>query len=197
MSLPISPAPTVPDAAPGLRNLWWLFLAFGLVLVLIGILAVSSAFVATLVSVVFFGVLLLIAGGTEVIYALTLIVGRQPGIGIHLLSAALYLLVGVFMLEDPVRAATVITLLLVASFLVGGVLRIVTAVAERFPAWPWAVLTGVVDLVLGVMIASGWPESSLWVVGLFVGIDLIFHGLSWVVLALTVRTLTTSPGIAA
>ena len=81
-----------------------------------------------------------------------------------------------------------ITLLLVASFLVGGVLRIVTAAAERFPAWPWAVLTGVVDLVLGVMIASGWPESSLWVIGLFLGIDLIFHGWSWVILALTVRT---------
>jgi uncharacterized membrane protein HdeD (DUF308 family) len=176
-----------------LRHAWWVFLAFGLVFILLGFLAVSSAFAATLVSVVFFGALLVIAGVTEVIYALMVIVGHQRGFGIHLLSAALYLLVGVFMLEDPVRAATVITLLLVASFLVGGVLRIVTAAAERFPAWPWAVLTGVVDLVLGVMIASGWPESSLWVIGLFLGIDLIFHGWAWVVLALTVRTLTTSP----
>jgi uncharacterized membrane protein HdeD (DUF308 family) len=46
----------------------------------------------------------------------------------------------------------------------------------------------VVDLVLGFLILNGWPDSSLWVIGLFVGIDLFFHGWSWVILALTVRT---------
>jgi uncharacterized membrane protein HdeD (DUF308 family) len=71
---------------------------------------------------------------------------------------------------------------------VGGLLRVIFSLVVQFPAWPWVLLNGVVDLVLGVLILSGWPESSLWVIGLFVGIDLLFHGWSWMILALTVRT---------
>jgi uncharacterized membrane protein HdeD (DUF308 family) len=109
------------------------------------------------------------------------------GFALHLLSAVLYLIVGLFMLEDPVRAAAVLTLLLSASFLVGGVLRLVFSLVVRFPSWPWVFLNGLVDLVLGTLIWREWPGSSLWVIGLFVGIELLFHGWSWMILALTVR----------
>jgi uncharacterized membrane protein HdeD (DUF308 family) len=135
--------------------------------------------------VVVIGVLLLITGVTEVIHAV--MVRRLPGFAMHLLAAALYLFVGVFVLEAPDRAAVVLTLVLAASFFVGGVLRIIFSLVERFPAWPWVLLNGVVDLILGVLIWRGWPESSLWVIGLLVGIELIFHGWSWVILALTAR----------
>src|SRR5262249_32460237 len=108
----------------------------------------------------------------------------------------LYLLTGLFMLEDPVRAAAVLTLLLAASFIVGGVLRVVFSLVVRFPAWPWVLLNGVVDLVLGFLIWNGWPESSLWVIGRFVGIDLIFHGVGWVMLGLGVRAYRAAPSIA-
>jgi uncharacterized membrane protein HdeD (DUF308 family) len=168
-----------------LRRVWWLFLALGLVSVVVGLLAISSAFVATLASVIVFGVLLLVAGVTEVIHAV--MVRNWRGFALHLLTAALYLIVGLFMLEDPLKAAAVLTLLIAASFFVGGLLRIIFSVVERFPAWGWVVLHGVVDLVLGGIILSGWPESSLWVIGLFLGIDLLLHGWSWVILALTVR----------
>jgi uncharacterized membrane protein HdeD (DUF308 family) len=110
------------------------------------------------------------------------------GFALHLLAAALYLLVGLFMLENPLWAAEVLTLLLAAAFFVGGLLRVVFSLALRFPAWPWVLLQGVVDLLLGILIINKWPESSLWVIGLFVGIDLLFHGWSWVILALTMRT---------
>ena len=169
-----------------LRRAWWLFLAVGLVSIVVGLLALSSAFVATLASVVVFGVLLLVAGVAEVVHAV--LVRNWRGFALHLLAAALYLVVGLFMLEDPVRAAAVLTLLIAAGFFVGGLLRVIFALVERFPAWPWVVLNGVIDLVLGVLIWRGWPESSLWVIGLFLGIDLLFHGWSWVILALTVRT---------
>jgi uncharacterized membrane protein HdeD (DUF308 family) len=169
-----------------LRPLWWLFLFLGLVSIFVGLVAISSAFVATLASVLVFGVLLLIAGITEVIHAV--MVRNLKGFALHLLAAALYLIAGLFMLEDPVRAAAVLTLLLAAAFLVGGGLRIIFSLVSRFHAWPWVLLNGVVDLVLGFLILNGWPDSSLWVIGLFVGIDLLFHGWSWVILALTVRT---------
>jgi uncharacterized membrane protein HdeD (DUF308 family) len=158
----------------------------GLVSIFIGLVAIGSTFIATLASVLVFGVLLLIAGITEVVHAV--MVRNLKGFALHLLAAALYLIAGLFMLEDPVRAATVITLLLAASFLVGGVLRIIFSLVSRFHSWPWVLLNGVVDLVLGFLILNGWPDSSLWVIGLFVGIDLLFHGWSWVILALTVRT---------
>jgi uncharacterized membrane protein HdeD (DUF308 family) len=168
-----------------LRRVWWLFFALGLVSIIVGLLAISSAFIATLASVVVFGVLLLIAGTTEVIHAV--MVRNWRGFALHLLAAALYLIVGLFMLEDPVRAAAVLTLLLTTAFFVGGLLRIIFSLVVQFPAWPWVLLNGVVDLILGVVIWSGWPGSSLWVIGLFVGIDLLFHGWSWVILALTGR----------
>jgi uncharacterized membrane protein HdeD (DUF308 family) len=189
MSLPISATRSVPEVVPSLRQHWWVFLILGLVLIVVGFLALSAMFVATMASVLVFGVLLLIAGGTEIVHAL--MVRKFGGFAIHLLFAALYLFAGVFMLEDPVRAAAVITLVLAAAFFVGGLLRIIVAVVERFHAWPWVLFNGVVDLVLGVLIWQGWPESSWWVIGLFVGIDLLLHGWSWVFLGLTVRTMTS------
>ena len=186
LPFPMSSAGPPYDERGELRPAWWLFLALGLVSIIVGFLAISSAFIATLASVVVFGVLLLVEGITEVIHAV--MVRNWRGFALHLLAAALYLIVGVFMLEDPVRAATVLTLLLAAVLFTGGLLRIIFPLVEQFPSWPWVVLNGVVDLILGGVILSGWPASTLWVIGLFVGIDLLFHGWSCVILALTVRT---------
>jgi uncharacterized membrane protein HdeD (DUF308 family) len=185
-SLLAPPAVPLHDERVNLRRVWWWFLALGLVSVVVGLLAISATFIATMASVVVFGVLLLVAGFTEVINAV--MVRNWKGFALHLLTAALYLIVGLFMLEDPVRAATVLTLLLAAGFFVGGLLRVIFSLVERFPGAPWVLLHGLVDLVLGVIIWSGWPESSLWVIGLLIGIDLLFHGWTWVVLALTLRT---------
>ena len=173
------------DELARLRRQWWLFFALGLASIIVGILAISFAFIATMAKVVVFGVLLLIAGITEVIHSF--MARNMRSFALHLLAAALYLLVGFFMIEDPVRAAAVLTLLLAAFFLVGGVLRILFSLGANFPGWPWVLLNGVVDLILGALIWSEWPESSLWVIGLFVGIDLIFSGWSWVMLGLIVK----------
>jgi uncharacterized membrane protein HdeD (DUF308 family) len=188
---PVPPAGLPYDERASLCGVWWLFFAFGLVSVIAGFLVISHAFIATQASVVVFGVLLLIAGITEAIHAV--MVRNLKGFALHLLAAALYLIVGLFMLEDPGRAAAVLTLLLAAAFLVGGLLRIIFSLVVRFHAWQAVLVNGVVDLILGVLIWSEWPESSLWVLGLFVGIDLLFHGWSWVMLALTVRKYPAVP----
>ena len=78
-------------------------------------------------------------------------------------------------------------LLLAATFLAGGLIRIVITLLDRFPGWPWVLLNGFVTLLLGILIWRQWPESSFWVIGLFVGIDLLFSGWSWVMLGLLVR----------
>src|SRR5262249_17738191 len=182
------------DERPSLGRHWWLYIALGALSVVVGFLAISSKFITTLLSVRVFGWLLLIAGISEVVHAI--MVRRMRAFALHLLAAALYLLTGLFMLEDPVRAAAVLTLLLAASFLVGGFLRVVFSFVMRFPGWSWVLLHGVVDALLGFLIWNGWPESSLWVIGLFVGIDLIFHGVGWVMLGLGVRAYHVAPSVA-
>jgi uncharacterized membrane protein HdeD (DUF308 family) len=79
--------------------------------------------------------------------------------------------------------------MLAAAFLVGGLLRIIIALTHRFRNWGWVLANGVVTFLLGLMIWQRWPEASERVIGLVVGIELIFAGWSWVALALAVRSL--------
>ena len=77
--------------------------------------------------------------------------------------------------------------MLAAAFMVGGVFRIVAALVDRFLGWQWTLCNGIVTLLLGLLIWQQWPESGLWVLGLFAGIDLVFNGVTWTVLALAAR----------
>ena len=185
------PEPAFAAASPvddraSLHSCWWLIFVVGLVSVLVGVLAMVAPHIATSKALLVIGSVLVIVGITEILHAV--MVRKLRAFAMHLLAAALYLLVGLFVIEDPDRAAVVLTLLLAASFLVGGVLRIVFSLVEHFPAWSWVLLNGVVDLMLGVFILNRWPASGDWVIGLFIGIDLLFHGWSWIILGLTVRT---------
>jgi uncharacterized membrane protein HdeD (DUF308 family) len=191
LPLPASAASLQVDELATSHHLWSQILFLGLVSIVVGFLAISSAFVATMASVVVIGVLLMIAGFSEVIQALMVRSGK--GYALHILAAALYLIVGLVMLEDPVRAAAALPL--AAAFIVCSLLRILFSLVVRIPAWPWVLLHGVIDMVLGAVILSSWPESSLWVTGLFVGIDILFHGLSWVTLGLALRTSRAAPAV--
>jgi uncharacterized membrane protein HdeD (DUF308 family) len=73
--------------------------------------------------------------------------------------------------------------------MVGGIFKVVAAVAYRFAAWGWSLAGGIIDVILGLMIWQGWPASSLWVIGLFVGINFLFRGLNWIALGLALRSL--------
>ena len=189
--------PTLFGDRTNLRTVWWLTLALGVISVIIGTLAISSVFVATMASVLVLGWLLLIEGVSSMIYAVW--VRNWRGSALYLVASVLYFMVGLFMLEDPVRAAAVLTLIMSAAFFTGGLLRIIFSLVERFHGWPWVMFNGVVNVILGVLIFREWPASSVWVIGLFVGIDLLLHGWSWIFLALSTRPdqATTTTGMAA
>ena len=170
-----------------IRRNWGWFLALGIALVLLGVFALVAAEIATLASVLLFGWLVLVGGVFEVVAAFW---ARQwSGFILHLLVGFLYVVVGGLMIGHPVAVAAGLTLLLVALFLTGGVFRIVAATMLRYPNWGWSVLDGVIALLLGVMIWANWPESSLLVIGTFVGIALVFRGWAWVMFALALRQL--------
>jgi uncharacterized membrane protein HdeD (DUF308 family) len=160
----------------------------GISLMVIGAVAVCFSRITSLATVLVFGILLLLGGLFQVVAALW---GRSwGGFILHLLAGVLYLIVGVFMIDNPVEAALGLTLLVAAGLLVGGVLHIVLSLLERFDGWGWTLLGGIVSLVLGVAIWKQWPLSGVWIIGLFVGIEMLLSGLSWVMLGLAVRSTT-------
>jgi uncharacterized membrane protein HdeD (DUF308 family) len=171
--------------ANSVRKNWGWFLAAGMVQVLVGCVAFAFAFSATLASVVTLGVLLLIAAGAQVGAAIW---ARGWGqFFLCLLIGVLYAVAGFLAIQYPLAAAEGLTLMLAALFIVGGVFRMIGAVAERFPSWGWVLCNGIVTFLLGIAIWQQWPASGLWVLGLFVGIDLIVNGVTWSVLAVGVR----------
>jgi uncharacterized membrane protein HdeD (DUF308 family) len=165
---------------------WGWFLAFGIALVLIGVLAIARAVAATVVSMLFFGWLLVIAAGIEVVQAI--MVGKWAGLYHHWLGAILFGVLGALIVWRPLVTAEILTLLMGAFFLVAGLFQLITPFVVSLPEWGWHVLNGIITLVLGILILAQWPVSGLWVIGLFVGIELIFYGGAWIALALRLRS---------
>ena len=186
-----SPAnyPSALDELHRLReNRLW-FLALGIALIVFGTIAIGSACVATVATTWLFGFLLLAAGITEIVSAFW--AGRWSGMLMHLLIGVLYTIVGFMILDHPQNSAIQLTLIIAIFLIVGGVFRIVFALSERFTGWGWVLLNGAVTLLLGMLVYKQWPESGLWVIGLFVGIEMIFNGWAWVMLAIGLRESST------
>lgn len=170
-----------------LHDKWWCFLMLGIALVVFGTIALGSAFFVSVAAVVFFGLLMLGAGLAQVIAAFWS--GKWDGFLIHLLVGVLYMVTGYFVVHQPVEATLSLTLLIAAMFFVSGILRIVSAMTLQFSGWGFVMLNGVISLLLGVMIYRQWPASGTWVIGLFVGIDMIFNGFQWIMLSLGLKSL--------
>lgn len=170
-----------------LRRQWNWYLIFGIIMIILGVLAIGASTTVTMASMVFLGALLLIGGIVQIGYAFT--VTKWSGFFLSLFAGILYAVVGFMLIAHPTASALSLTLLLAAFYIVGGLFRIIGSLATRFDHWGWALLSGVVTLVLGLLIWGGWPETGLWVFGLFIGIDLIVYGWFWVMLALAARNM--------
>ena len=167
------------------RNWGWL-LALGILMIILGVVAMAAPVVATIAIQVMLGWLLVISGIAEGIHAF--MVKEWRGFLLELLSAVLYLGVGLLLLVDPLKGAVALTLILAVFLLVEGIFKIITALRVReHRGWGWLLASGIVSVVLGVMIWAQWPASGLWVIGLLVGIQLLFTGWSLVMLALVAR----------
>lgn len=166
---------------------WGWFLGIGLGLILLGILAVGASVFVTLASMVFFGVLLLIGGIIQAINAFR--TRKGGGFLVNTLSAILYIIVGILLIMHPAIGAITLTLLIAAIFTISGLFKIVAALAHRYAHWGWLLFNGIITLALGILIWAQWPVSGLWVIGLFIGIDLIIAGWIWVTLALSSKNL--------
>jgi uncharacterized membrane protein HdeD (DUF308 family) len=173
------------ELAP-LRAKWGWIVALGVVYLCAGLFALGSVTTATVASVWLVGVMMIIAGVAEVINAF-----QVQGWGkflLWVLLGALYIVAGFVTFQNPLLAAAVLTLLLGFSLIASGILRVFLGFSmKRETPWIWVVLSGVVTLALGALIVARWPVSSLFILGLFLGIDLVVAGTSWIVLGLGLR----------
>lgn len=171
-----------------LHEHWGLFLAEGIILVILGLLAIVVPPLASLAVTIFIGWLFVISGIAGLI--MTFRARGAPGFWWSLISAVIALIAGVLLLWQPVLGVLSLTFVLIAFFLIDGILSIILAIEHRrelVGRWGWILASGIVDLIIAVIIWAGLPGTAAWALGLLVGIDLVFGGTALIMVALHAR----------
>jgi uncharacterized membrane protein HdeD (DUF308 family) len=177
------------------KNWGWL-LALGILMIILGVFAIGAPAVATLAAQVALGWILVIGGIAEGIHAF--MAQRWRGFLLELLSAILYVAVGVLLLVNPVAGALALTVVLAVFLIVEGIFKAIMALRVRdHRGWGWLLASGILSLILGILIWSEWPYSGLWIIGLLVGIQLLFTGWALIMLALAARNYAQTTAAAA
>ena len=200
---PQNAVPAVERAEPGsalqalrhelqdLKQHWWWLCVLGTSLVVLGSLAIGVPIFVSVATVIFLGAFLLVAGVAQVISAFW--AGRWSGFLLQLLIGIFYVVVAILILDAPLESTLALTLLIAAFLIVTGIFRVVSALTLKFPGWGWQMLNGVITLLLGVLVtkvlAQDEATAGLWVIGLFVGIEMIFNGWTWIMLSLEIRNI--------
>jgi uncharacterized membrane protein HdeD (DUF308 family) len=175
--------------ATKLHSHWRLFLIEGIVLLVLGVVAICVPPSATFAFELLIGWIVLLSGVAGL--AMTIRTRGTPGFGWSLLSALIGIAAGAVLLIWPLSGAFSLTLILTVFLAFEGVVSVMYALAhrrERTPRWGLMLLSGIVDLILAAMIFSGLPGTAAWAIGLLVGINMVFGGSALVAMALQART---------
>ena len=187
----LAPGAVLRHELQALHKQWWCFLLLGITLVVLGTLAIADPFITAFTgfaAVLILGFLLLAAGIVQVISSFW--AGKWSGMLLHMLVGVLYAVVGYMIIDDPKVSMLILTKFIAIFLIVAGVFRIVSALMTRFNDWGWVLLNGVITLILGLIINRQLPEAALWVIGLFIGIELLFNGWAWIMLSLGLRRIS-------
>ena len=164
---------------------WGWFLAIGIIMLILGTVGIGATFALTLTTVTFFGFLILIGGGFQLIDAFSKKGWSLLG---NIIIALLYGAVGFIMVKNPMLASATLTLFIAWALIAIGIMRIFVAFKMKgVSGWVWTLIAGIAAIVLGIMILNQWPESGLWVIGMFVAIELIFNGWGMIMIGLAAK----------
>ena len=188
MSTPAGMPSLTPEVLFGeVRRNWGWLLALGVGSLILGTIGLGYLAAFTLVGVLFFGWLLFIGGAVELFQVFTCRGWKSRLLQLGI--AAIHLAAGLVVIVDPMLASSFLTLLLAVLFVAGDISRIAVALHHRdHKGWGWVAFAGALAVLLGGMIALRWPESSFFVIGLFIAIELIVNGWGLVILALAARS---------
>ncbi|MEU3205345.1 HdeD family acid-resistance protein [Streptomyces cyaneofuscatus] len=170
------------------RSFSWLAL-LGTLLVIAGIVGLIYTGVATLTSMLLFGWLLLIGGVVALAHAIQSRGTNYFWLGV--VVAALNLAAGVVVIRHPEGTAEALTMFAALLFLTGGVFRLVGSVVVRGPQMGWTLLQGAFGLLLGLLVLFDWPHSSLYVLGVFFSLALLFDGLGLIAIGVGGRRIVS------
>jgi uncharacterized membrane protein HdeD (DUF308 family) len=174
--------------AGAIHEHWGMFLAEGIILVLLGLAAILVPLVATLALTIIIGWIFLVSG---IMGLITTFWARQaPGFWWALISAIIGIAAGIVLLLWPVSGSVSLTLVLIAFFVIEGIASIMYAIEHRNQLtgrWVWMLVSGIVDLILAGIIFAGLPGTALWALGLLVGINMVFGGVALIGMALAAR----------
>ena len=168
-----------------IRARWKVYVGFGFVFVILGIVALGNLVSATLVTTAIIGFVLVIAGFVQIAGALT----TGGGMGRVILGGllgVLYVIVGVDIMADPTRGAITLTVVISVMLVFGGLLRIVGAVLGQTGHRVVNAIVGVISILLAGWLFSGIPTTGV-AIGLFVGLELVMAGVTWMFLGWTAR----------
>jgi uncharacterized membrane protein HdeD (DUF308 family) len=165
---------------------WGWLLALGILSVILGIVGLGMTLLLTLVSVLYFGVLMIIVGGVQLFD--TFKCTGWKSVLFHALIGLLYVVAGIMIVTRPLLASLALTWTLAVILIAVGVLRLVVAVQHRGTAGSgWAMAGGVITIILGLMILAKWPLDALWVIGLILAVELIVNGWTQIFAGLAAR----------
>src|SRR5262245_41833967 len=165
---------------------WGWFLTVGIILLLAGIAAIAFPLFSTIAAKIMLGWIFLVSGALLVIHAFS--IQQWRAFLLSLLLGVLYVVAGGWLAFFPFAGIITLTILLAALFLAEGILEVILALRVRpHEGWGWLLLSGLVAVAVGVLIAAELPSSAAWAIGLLTGINLLSSGASFVALALAGR----------
>jgi uncharacterized membrane protein HdeD (DUF308 family) len=159
----------------------WVRILLGIVLILAGILVLGDVAIATLISAMFIAIVAIVAGAFEIAHAFW--TKGWGGFIWQILLGALYVAFGIVLLSEPDSGALLLTYVLGLLLLISGLVRILFSYSHWREAGWVILLSGVFGVLAGLVVLTGFPKTTLWVLGLVLGMDLLFHGLAWLTYA--------------
>lgn len=176
----------ISEQLPQVRSKWGWFVALGVLVLALGIIAAGNLMVATAASVLFVGTLMIVAGVIEIVHAFG--VKTWGTFFWWLLSGILYVVAGYLAFTNPLLTTAILTLFLAISLIASGVMRIwIGFTSKGLEGWGWVVFSGVITVLAGLVIAAGWPVNSLFILGIFLAVDLIVQGITYIAFGLGLR----------
>ncbi|MFY1830334.1 HdeD family acid-resistance protein [Myxococcus fulvus] len=165
---------------------WGPLFVLGVLMAILGLVALGSSFITSMVSVILFGALLAGTGIAEIVSSFRVRKSGGP-FWLYLLNGVLSTVVGIFVLMNPAAGLGALTLLLAGYFFASGLFHVVTSLMDRYPKWGWDFAYGAISIALGVIIMAQWPISAVWLVGTLVGISILMRGIALMAGSLELR----------
>lgn len=176
------------DLDQSLRSHWGWFFGLGVLLFGLGLAGLVCTTTTTLITIIFLGGLIFLSGLLVIIDAFRFWWHYWSGFLLHFLLGLLYVVVGFMLIERPLVASVSLTLLLGIFYLVAGLFRLIYATTINTPFWGLRFVNALISILLGVLILAAWPSSSLYIIGLFVSIDLLFSGLTYMMVGISAKS---------